>query len=99
MAEAFADPAIRRYNGAHDRLGRPAPPLSLVDAEAAIDRGKGGPEAHDARPDDGHVESGRHRKTRRIHIASPSTTSTVTRIISTIVVTRSYRDPWPALSR
>src|SRR6266545_808485 len=34
MAEAFADPAIRRYNGAHDRLGRPAPPLSIEDAEA-----------------------------------------------------------------
>jgi RimJ/RimL family protein N-acetyltransferase len=37
MAEAFADPAIRRYNGAHDRLGRPAPPLSIEDAEAVID--------------------------------------------------------------
>ncbi|WP_427892563.1 GNAT family N-acetyltransferase [Kribbella sp. GL6] len=37
MVEAFADPAIRRYNGAHDRLGRPAPPLTIVDAEAIID--------------------------------------------------------------
>lgn len=37
MAEAFADPAIRRYNGVHDRLGRPAPPLSVADAEAIID--------------------------------------------------------------
>ena len=37
MAEAFADPAIRRYNGAHDRLGRPAPPLSIEDAESIID--------------------------------------------------------------
>jgi RimJ/RimL family protein N-acetyltransferase len=37
MAEAFADPAIRRYNGAHDRLGRPAPTLSIEDAEAIID--------------------------------------------------------------
>lgn len=37
MTEAFADPAIRRYNGAHDRLGRPAPPLSIEDAEAIID--------------------------------------------------------------
>lgn len=37
MAEAFADPAIRRYNGVHDRLGRPAPPLSVADAEAVID--------------------------------------------------------------
>lgn len=38
MAEATADPAIRRYNGVHDRQGRPAPPLSILDAEAAIDR-------------------------------------------------------------
>jgi len=37
MAEAFADPAIRRYNGVLDRQGRPAPPLSLTDAEAVID--------------------------------------------------------------
>lgn len=37
MAEAFADPAIRRYNGVLDRLGRPAPPLSIMDAEALID--------------------------------------------------------------
>ncbi|MGZ0153270.1 GNAT family N-acetyltransferase [Kribbella sp. WER1] len=37
MVEAFADPAIRRYNGAHDRLGRPAPLLSVVGAEATID--------------------------------------------------------------
>ena len=37
MAEACADPAIRRYNGAHDRLGRPTPPLSIADAEAVID--------------------------------------------------------------
>lgn len=34
MAEAFVDPAIRRYNGAHDRFGRPAPLLSIEDAEA-----------------------------------------------------------------
>jgi len=38
MAEASADPAIRRYNGVHDRQGHPAPPLSTVDAEAVIDR-------------------------------------------------------------
>ncbi len=38
MAEAQADPAIRRYNGSHDRLGNPAPPPSINDAEAAIDR-------------------------------------------------------------
>src|SRR3954451_7801972 len=38
MAEASADPAIRRYNGRHDRLGHPAPPLSTTDAEAVIDR-------------------------------------------------------------
>jgi RimJ/RimL family protein N-acetyltransferase len=37
MAEAFADPAIRRFNGVLDRLGRPAPPLSIMDAEAIID--------------------------------------------------------------
>jgi RimJ/RimL family protein N-acetyltransferase len=37
MAEAFADPAIRRFNGVLDRLGRPAPPLSIMDAEAVID--------------------------------------------------------------
>ena len=38
MAEAAADPTIRRYNGAHDRKGRPAPPPSIVEAEAAIDQ-------------------------------------------------------------
>lgn len=38
MAEASADPAIRRYNGSHDRLGHPTPPLSTTDAEAVIDR-------------------------------------------------------------
>jgi RimJ/RimL family protein N-acetyltransferase len=38
MAAASADPAIRRYNGAHDRKGRPAPPLSVLEAEAAIDQ-------------------------------------------------------------
>jgi RimJ/RimL family protein N-acetyltransferase len=38
MAEASADPAIRRYNGNHDRQGRPAPPLSIPEAEAAIDQ-------------------------------------------------------------
>src|SRR3954447_23708226 len=37
MAEAFADPAIQRYNGVIDRQGRPAPPLSITDAEAVID--------------------------------------------------------------
>jgi len=37
MAEAFVDPAIRRYNGTLDRQGHPAPPLSIVDAEAIID--------------------------------------------------------------
>lgn len=37
MAEASADPAIRRYNGVLDRLGHPAPPLSTTDAEAVID--------------------------------------------------------------
>lgn len=38
MAEASADPAIRRYNGSHDRLGHPTPPLSTTDAEAVIDQ-------------------------------------------------------------
>jgi RimJ/RimL family protein N-acetyltransferase len=38
MAEASGDPAIRRYNGVHDRHGRPAPPLSKLEAEAAIDQ-------------------------------------------------------------
>jgi RimJ/RimL family protein N-acetyltransferase len=38
MAEASADPAIRRYNGVLDRLGHPSPPLSTTDAEAVIDK-------------------------------------------------------------
>jgi RimJ/RimL family protein N-acetyltransferase len=38
MAEASADPGIRRYNGSHDSLGRPAPPLSTTDAETIIDQ-------------------------------------------------------------
>ncbi len=38
MAVASADPAIRRYNGVHDRQGRPATPLSIIEAEAAIDQ-------------------------------------------------------------
>jgi RimJ/RimL family protein N-acetyltransferase len=38
MAEASADPVIRRYNGVHDRHGRPAPPLSTLEAESAIDQ-------------------------------------------------------------
>lgn len=37
MAGAFVDPAIRRYNGVVDRLGHPAPPLSITDAAAVID--------------------------------------------------------------
>src|SRR3954454_17638655 len=37
MADASADPAIRRFNGAHDRRGRPAPPLTIDEAEGAID--------------------------------------------------------------
>ena len=37
MADASADPAIRRFNGAHDRQGRPAPPLTIEEAEGAID--------------------------------------------------------------
>jgi RimJ/RimL family protein N-acetyltransferase len=38
MSRASADPAIRRYNGVHDRQGNPAPPLSIVGAQAAIDQ-------------------------------------------------------------
>lgn len=38
MAEASADPGIRRYNGAHDRQGHPAPPPSQHQAEAVIDQ-------------------------------------------------------------
>ena len=38
MAVASADPAIRRYNGDHDRRGHPAPPLSTTQAESAIER-------------------------------------------------------------
>jgi RimJ/RimL family protein N-acetyltransferase len=38
MAAASADPAIRRYNGIHDRHGDPAPPLCVPEAEAAIQR-------------------------------------------------------------
>ena len=37
LAEATADPAIRRYNGVLDRHGHPAPPLSTEQAEAVID--------------------------------------------------------------
>lgn len=37
MVDAFADPAIRRYNGVLDRRGRPAAPLSIAEAEAVID--------------------------------------------------------------
>jgi RimJ/RimL family protein N-acetyltransferase len=38
MAEASADPAVRRYTGVHDRQGLPAPPLTIHEAEAAIDQ-------------------------------------------------------------
>lgn len=38
LAEASADPAIRRYNMGHDRHGRPGPPLSNTEAQNAIDR-------------------------------------------------------------
>jgi len=36
MAEASADPAIHRFNGTLDRLGYPAPPMSVQEAEAVI---------------------------------------------------------------
>jgi RimJ/RimL family protein N-acetyltransferase len=38
LSVASADPAIRRFNGVHDRQGRPAPPLSILEAEATIAR-------------------------------------------------------------
>lgn len=38
MAKASADPAIRRYNGVHDRQGSPAPPLTDLEAASAIDQ-------------------------------------------------------------
>ena len=38
MAAASADPAIRRYNGDHDRRGHPTPPLSLTQAESHIEQ-------------------------------------------------------------
>ncbi len=38
MVDASADPAIRRYNGSHDRDGRPAAPPTLTEAQAAIDQ-------------------------------------------------------------
>lgn len=38
MAQANADPGIRRYNGSHDREGHPAPPLSTTDAQAVIEQ-------------------------------------------------------------
>lgn len=38
MSTASADPEILRYNGVHDRQGRPAPALSIEEAERAVDR-------------------------------------------------------------
>jgi RimJ/RimL family protein N-acetyltransferase len=38
MALAFADPAIRRYNGDHDRRGHPTPPLSTTQAESVVEQ-------------------------------------------------------------
>lgn len=37
IANASADPAIRRYSGPHDRRGHPTPAPSITDAEATID--------------------------------------------------------------
>lgn len=37
MADANADPLIRRYNGKLDRHGWPGPPISVTDAEATIE--------------------------------------------------------------
>src|SRR5262245_30921184 len=36
IADASADPAIRRYSVPHDRRGHPIPPLSITDAAATI---------------------------------------------------------------
>ncbi|WP_183335731.1 GNAT family N-acetyltransferase [Microlunatus antarcticus] len=36
LVEASADPAIREYNGDHDRQGRPVPPPSTAQAQAMI---------------------------------------------------------------
>jgi RimJ/RimL family protein N-acetyltransferase len=38
MVDASVDPAIRRYNGSHDRDGRPAAPPTLAEAQAAIEQ-------------------------------------------------------------
>lgn len=38
LVAAFADPEIRRYNGAHDRHGRPAPPPTVAEMDADIER-------------------------------------------------------------
>jgi RimJ/RimL family protein N-acetyltransferase len=37
LSEAAADPEIRRYNGPHDRDGRPAPPPTVAQAEKTIE--------------------------------------------------------------
>ena len=37
IANAGADPAIRRYSNPHDRRGHPTAPPSITDAEATID--------------------------------------------------------------
>src|SRR4051812_19352789 len=37
LADASADPAIRQYNGNHDRLGQPHPPPTTTQAQAMID--------------------------------------------------------------
>jgi hypothetical protein len=37
IADASADPEIRRYSVPHDRHGHPTPPLSITDAEVTID--------------------------------------------------------------
>ena len=35
---ASADPAIRRYNGSHDRRGDPSPPLSTTQAASVVEQ-------------------------------------------------------------
>ncbi len=59
-------------------------------AQPAAHGSERGPESDDPRSDDGDVEvlaGPAHRNTRRIHTATPSTVSTVTRIMSRIEVT------------
>ena len=85
---------------AYRRPDRGIRPVDDDHREAPPNSGVGRAEADDPRTHDDEIRaalsavalsravlSAVHRNTFRIHIASPSTTSTVTRIISTIAVT------------